>query len=70
MLPQFKKDFLEKMSFETGQEEMIKFNELWSSVECHGLVMEVIYTALEEMKSNPTSSPLLCLQIAAEDWDC
>ena len=32
MLPQFKKDFLEKMS----QEEMIKFNELWSSVERHG----------------------------------
>jgi hypothetical protein len=60
-----KKEFLEKMS----QEEMIKVNELWTSVERHGLVIEVIYTALEEMKSNPTSSPLLCLQIAAEDWD-
>ena len=66
MLPQFKKEFLEKMS----QEEMIKFNELWSSVERHGLTFEVIYTALSEMKSNPSSSPLLCLQIAAEDWDC
>ena len=60
-----KKEFLEKMS----QEEMIKVNELWTSVERHGLVIEVIYTALEEMKSNPTSSPLLCLQIAAEAWD-
>ncbi len=60
-----KKEFLEKMS----QEEMIKVNELWTSVERHGLVIEVIYTALEEMKSNPTSAPLLCLQIAAEDWD-
>ena len=60
-----KKEFLEKMS----QEEMIKVNELWTSVERHGLVIEVIYTALEEMKSNPTSSPLLCLQIASEDWD-
>ena len=37
-----KKEFLEKMS----QEEMIKVNELWTSVERHGLVIEVIYTAL------------------------
>ena len=66
MLPQFKKEFLEKMS----QEEMISFNELLSNVERHGLTFEVIHTALEEMKSNPSSSPLLCLQIAAEDWDC
>jgi len=60
-----KTEFLSKMS----QEEMISFNELWSNVERHGLVFEVIYTALSEMKSNPESSPLLCLQIAAEDWD-
>ena len=66
MLPQLKKDFLEKMS----SDEMIKFNELWITVERHGLQFEVIHTALEEMKSNPSSSPLLCLQIAAEDWDC
>ncbi len=66
MLLPFKKDFLEKLN----TEEMIKFNELWASVERHGLIIEVIYTALEEMKSNPESSPLLCLQIAAEDWDC
>jgi len=66
MLPQFKKEFLEKMSLE----EMVKFNDLWTNVEKHGLVVEVIYTALEEMKSNPSSSPLLCLQIAANDWDC
>ena len=66
MLPQFKKDFLEKMS----KEEMISFNEIWLRVIKHGLQFEVTYTALEEMKSNPSSSPLLCLQIAAEDWDC
>ena len=66
MLPQLKKDFLEKMN----SDEMIKFNELWIRVERHGLQFEVIQTALEEMKSNPSSSPLLCLQIAAEDWDC
>jgi|TARA_R110000782_G_scaffold157731_1_gene249978 hypothetical protein len=66
MLPQFKKDFLEKIS----SDEMLKFNELWAIVERQGLTFEVIHTALEEMKSNPSSSPLLCLQIAAEDWDC
>ena len=49
---------------------MLKFNELWSNVERHGLQFEVMHTALSEMKSNPSSSPLLCLQIAAEDWDC
>ena len=53
MLPQFKKDFLEKMS----QEEMISFNEIWLRVIKHGLQFEVTYTALEEMKSNPSSSP-------------
>ena len=66
MLPQFKKDFLEKIN----SDEMIRFNELWSNVERHGLQFEVIHTALSEMKSNPSSSLLLCLQIAAEDWDC
>ena len=49
---------------------VVEFNDLWTSVEKTGLVMEVIFTALEEMKSNPQSSPLLCLQIAANDWDC
>ena len=66
MLPQFKKDFIKKINLE----EMISFNELWQRVEKHGLQFEVIHTALSEMKSNPSSSPLLCLQIAAEDWDC
>ena len=37
MLPQFKKDFLEKMS----QEEMISFNEIWLRVIKHGLQFEV-----------------------------
>jgi hypothetical protein len=66
MLPQFKKEFLEKMDIDT----VVEFNDLWTSVEKTGLVMEVMFTALEEMKSNPSSSPLLCLQIAAKDWDC
>ena len=66
MLPQFKKDFLEKVK----EDEMTQILEVWDNVKRHGLEIEVIYTALKEMKSSPSSSPLLCLQIAAEDWDC
>ena len=34
-----------------------------------GLTTEVVHTALKVMKDHPDSSPLLCLQIAAKDWD-
>jgi hypothetical protein len=34
-----------------------------------GLTTEVVHTALKAMKEFPNSSPLLCLQIAAKDWD-
>lgn len=34
-----------------------------------GLDPEIMATALLEMKNNPKSSPLLCLQIAVNDWD-
>jgi chromatin segregation and condensation protein Rec8/ScpA/Scc1 (kleisin family) len=50
--------------------QVIEFSQLWGSVERNGLVMEVVFTALMEMKRNPKASPLLCLQIAAKDWDC
>jgi|TARA_R110000751_G_scaffold11771_1_gene40917 hypothetical protein len=66
MLPQFKKDFLEKIK----EDEMTQILEIWNNVERCGLQIEVIYTALKEMKASPSSSPLLCLQIAAHDWDC
>jgi hypothetical protein len=52
------------------QEELMEMVQIMTQVEKHGLMVEVIHTALIEMKENPQSSPLLCLQIAAEDWDC
>jgi hypothetical protein len=64
-MDKIREEFLEKMNVDA----VVEFNDLWTSVEKTGLVMEVIFTALEEMKSNPQSSPLLCLQIAANDWD-
>jgi len=64
-MDKIREEFLEKMNLDT----VIEFNDLWSRVEKTGLMMEVLFTALEEMKKNPKSSPLLCLQIAANDWD-
>ena len=64
-MDKIREEFLEKMNINA----VVEFNDLWTNVEKTGLVMEVIFTALEEMKSNPQSSPLLCLQIAANDWD-
>tara|TARA_R110002167_G_scaffold5779_1_gene26705 strand:- start:158 stop:355 length:198 start_codon:yes stop_codon:yes gene_type:complete len=60
-----KKEFLEKST----DQEMLEIAQILENVERCGLAIEVIYTALKEMKSSPSSSPLLCLQIAAEDWD-
>jgi len=51
-------------------DELTEIDRILSNVENHGLVIEVVYTALKEMKENPSSSPLLALQIASEDWDC
>ena len=64
-MDKIREEFLEKMNVDV----VVEFNDLWTSIEKNGLVMEVIFTALEEMKNNPQSSPLLCLQIAANDWD-
>ena len=50
-------------------EEVLKMDQLLIKVEKNGLMVEVIHTALLEAKSNPTTSPLLALQIAVEDWD-
>ncbi len=49
---------------------MINSVTILDRVEMFKLTTEVVYTALNEMKNNPNSSPLLALQIAAEDWDC
>jgi hypothetical protein len=60
-----KLSFLEK----TTSNEMLEIVQCIEKAERAGLLIEVIITALKEMKSHPKSSPLLCLQIATEDWD-
>ena len=60
-----KKKFLEKST----SEEMLDIVECITRAENHGLLVEVVYTALKEMKEYHKSSPLLALQIATEDWD-
>ena len=61
-----KEQFIEKAS----SEEMLDIVECLNKAEQSNLLIEVVYTALKEMKSNPKSSPLLCLQIALDSWDC
>ena len=61
-----RKDFLEICT----SDEVIEIDSILERVKIHGLIVEVVYAALNEIKSNPNTSPLLALQIAAEDWDC
>ena len=61
-----RKDFLEICD----SSELIEIDSILERVNRFGLIVEVTYTALKEMKSNPNTSPLLALQIAAKDWDC
>ena len=61
-----KEEFIEN----SPSNEMIEMAQIIAKVERFGLMVEVMYTALNSMKESPSSSPLLCLQIAAEDWDC
>ena len=61
-----KTDYLENYAH---SEEVFKMSQLLIKVEKSGLMVEVMHTALLEVKSNPTTSPLLALQIAVEDWD-
>ncbi len=60
-----KKEFLEKST----SEEMLDIVECITRAESHGLLVEVVYTALKEMQEYPKSYPLLALEIAMEDWD-
>ena len=66
MMNPIKEEFLKKST----DQEMLEIAQILTEVERHGLLVEVMYTALSAMKDDPQSSPLLCLQIAAEDWDC
>jgi len=65
MLPQFKKKFLNTIK----SDKMIEIVEILDRANDFGLTTEVVVTALKEMQNNPESSPLLSLQIAAQDWD-
>lgn len=66
MMNPIKEEFLKKST----DQEMLEIAQILTEVERHGLLVEVMHTALSAMKDDPQSSPLLCLQIAAEDWDC
>tara|TARA_R110002167_G_C12353345_1_gene622409 strand:- start:155 stop:376 length:222 start_codon:yes stop_codon:yes gene_type:complete len=62
-----KKNFL----METASGKLIDVVQCIEKAEMSGLLVEVVYTALKEMKAEPkTTTPLLALQIALEDWDC
>lgn len=60
-----KENFLKNVN----SSDMLSIVECITIAENAGLLVEVVHTALMEMKQNPKSSPLLCLQIALEDWD-
>ena len=60
-----KENFLKNVN----SSDMLSIVECITIAENAGLLIEVVHTALMEMKQNPKSSPLLCLQIALEDWD-
>ena len=46
-----------------------EFCELVDRIEKSGMAAEVIATALLEMQEHPKGTPLVCLQIAAYEWD-
>ena len=62
---QVKENFLKNVN----SSDMLGIVECITIAENAGLLVEIVHTALMEMKQNPKSSPLLCLQIALEDWD-
>jgi uncharacterized membrane protein YjjP (DUF1212 family) len=61
-----RKDFLDMCD----SDEIIEIDSILNRVNRFGLIVEVVHTALEQVKSNPNTSPLLALQIASKDWDC
>lgn len=50
-------------------EDMFEIVQILDKAHQFGLTTEIVVTALKEMKEHPESSPLLALQIAANDWD-
>ena len=64
-MDKFKEDFLDKV----GSNEINEIAQILDKVDEFGLTIEVVYDALRTMKGNKCITPLLALQIAAEDWD-
>jgi len=60
-----KEEFLKNVN----SDNMLDIVECITIAENAGLLVEVVHTALSEMQKHPKSSPLLCLQIAIQDWD-
>tara|TARA_R110002153_G_scaffold252236_1_gene409958 strand:- start:263 stop:460 length:198 start_codon:yes stop_codon:yes gene_type:complete len=60
-----KEEFLKNVN----SENMLGIVECITIAENAGLLVEVVHTALSEMRKHPKSSPLLCLQVAIQDWD-
>lgn len=47
-----------------------RFMELWHRANDASLGAEVCFYALQIMRDQKLSTPLLAMQIALEDWDC
>jgi hypothetical protein len=58
-------DFLENSS----SDEVLEMVDCISKAEENGRLIEVVYTALKDMRDNPQSSLLLPLHIALKDWN-
>ena len=54
---------------EYKSDTMFEIVQILDRAEQFGLTTEVVVIALKEMKEHPNSTPLLSLQIAANDWD-
>ena len=49
--------------------EMLEASQLLTKVERQGLIVEVMFAALKEMKEKPNLSIISCLEVASEGWD-
>ena len=53
-----------------SKEEQLNYvSELLAQAMYHGLEAEIVLDALELIKENPNTDPILVLQLAAADWD-
>tara|TARA_B110000285_G_C15119639_1_gene616300 strand:+ start:298 stop:495 length:198 start_codon:yes stop_codon:yes gene_type:complete len=60
-----RKDYLDMIT----SSEMLEASQLLTKVERQGLIVEVMFAALKEMKEKPNLSIISCLEVASEGWD-